>query len=473
MKRTLLGALGTTVLGAALASLPSCSDTGSETTAAPTAANPNTITLGMVLSLSGPLAGGPDAKQGAEVAVAQINALGGILGKTVVLREVDDQSDPNIARAELQKMIGEGVTLAIGPSTNASAEAIKDLLVANQLLVLSPSATSTVLDNLTDAGVTQIAAQNVVPGTTPVLLRTAATDVFLATALAQYGSEIVTTPEGLAPRCRNIAIVYQNDDYGRPIEALLAQRYRALDFGVRKEITLDPADLSNAKLDSAASQSAGELGANCQVVIAQPKVAGAYMRAYDRYRLLNPQKRDYAAFATIGGDGLRDAAFIQAARTNEADTTSVSAGENAFTIAADTAPESEFSTQQFSAFSNLYQAQFPGADVGRYASTAYDAVVLLAGAIQRAQSTTDIPLIRQTLYRISQGRRIVGPNVMSEYLQLVQRGDDINYEGASGSCDFLSTGTVRSGFAVWQIVNSAYERRATIPADILSAQATF
>lgn len=473
MKRTLFGALGISILGAALASLPSCSDSGSETTAAPTAANPNTITLGMVLSLSGPLAGGPDAKQGAEVAVAQINALGGILGKTVVLREVDDQSDPKIARAEFDKMIGDGVTLAIGPSTNASAEAIKDLLVANRLLVLSPSATSTVLDNLTDAGVTQVAAQNVVPGTTPVLLRTSATDIFLATALAQYASDNVTTQTGTVRRCPRITLVSQNDDYGRPIAALVKQRYIALDLGVSKEVSLDPNDLSNAKLDSAAGQSASSIDAACQVVIAQPKVAGAYMLAYDRYRRLNPTLRDYTAFATIGGDGLRDAAFIQAARTNEADTTSVSAGENAFTIAADTAPETEFSTQQFSAFSNLYQAQFPGADVGRYASTAYDAVVLLAGAIQRAQSTTDIPAIRQTLYRISQGRRIVGPNVMSEYLQLVQRGDDINYEGASGSCDFLSTGTVRSGFAVWQIVSSGYERRATIPADVLSSQASF
>ena len=77
--------------------------------------------------------------------------------------------------------------------------------------------------------------------------------------------------------------------------------------------------------------------------------------------------------------------------------------------------------------------------------------------------------LRQTLYKISQGRKIVGPSSMTDYLNAVQSGDDINYEGASGPCDFLFTGTVRSDFAVWQIVNSAYVRRSTISADVLSS----
>ena len=195
------------------------------------------------------------------------------------------------------------------------------------------------------------------------------------------------------------------------------------------------------------------------------------MLAYQRYQKLNPSVRDYGAYVTIGGDGLRNASFIQTARTNLADTTTPSAGEGSFTVAADTAPEAEFSTQDFSAFSNLFQAQFPGADVGRYASTAYDAVTLLAGAIQRANTTTDIVSLRQNLYKISQGRKIVGPSSMTDYLAALQAGDDINYEGASGSCDFLSTGTVRSDFAVWQIVNNAYVRRSTISADVLSSAA--
>lgn len=468
MKRILACALGASVLGAAFSSLPACSDSGSPTTAAPTAENTNTIQLGLVLSLSGPLATGDDARQGAEVAVAQINALGGILGKSIVLREVDDQSDPVIARQKFDELIAQGVTLAVGPSTNTSAGAIRDLLVQNKILVISPSATSPVLDNLTDAGPTTTITS--VAGTSPVFLRTAATDIFLATAIAQYASENVTTGATIARRCPKVTIVSQADDYGTPIAQLVKQRYIALGLGVSKEVALDP-DVTNAsKLDSAAGQSVQATDANCQIVIAQPQIAGAYMLAYQRYQKLNPGARDYGAYVTIGADGLRNASFIQSARTDVADTTTPSAGENSFTIAADTAPETEFSTQDFSAFANLFKAQFPGSDVGRYAATAYDAVALLAGAIQRANTTTDVVALRQALYKISQGRKIVGPSAMTDYLQFLQRGDDINYEGASGPCDFLSTGTVRSDFAVWQIVNSAYVRRSTIPADVLSGQ---
>ena len=469
MNRVITFALGATVLGATLASLPSCSDKGSPTTEAPSVANPNTIQIGLVLSLSGSLATGDDAKQGAETAVAQINALGGILGKTIVLKEVDDQSDANVARTKIDDLMTQGVSLVIGPSTNASAAAIKDLIVANKLLAISPSATSTVLDNLTDAGTASTVAANSPAGTTPVFLRTAATDNFLATAIAQYASDIVTNGTVTAKRCPKITIVSETDDYGTPIAASVKRSYIALGLGISKEVGLDPDVTNSSKLDSAASQSINAIDATCQIVIAQPKVAGAYMLAFQRYQKLNPAVRDYGAYLTIGGDGLRNASFIQAARNDQADKTSPSAGENAFTIAADTAPEAEFSTQDFSAFSNLYQAQFPGADVGRYASTAYDAVVLLAGAIQRANTTTDIVSLRQTIYKISQGRKIVGPSSMTDYVQALEHGDDINYEGASGSCDFLSTGTVRSDFAVWQIVGSAYVRRSTISANVLSS----
>jgi ABC-type branched-subunit amino acid transport system substrate-binding protein len=208
-------------------------------------------------------------------------------------------------------------------------------------------------------------------------------------------------------------------------------------------------------------------------VIAQPQIAGAYMLAFKKYQLINPTKRDYKEFVTIGSDGLRQSKFIEAGRTDPSDKGSPTAGEGGFTLAADAAPEAEFSTQEFSAFANLFKAHYPGTEtVGRYASTAYDAVVLLSGAIERAESATDIVKIRQSLFKISKGRVIVGPNRITDYFDLIRRGEDVNYEGASGPCDFLPSGTVRSDFAVWQIVNASYQRRATIPAEVLSEQSS-
>ena len=460
----------TALLSVAL--LSSCADKGSPTTDPPTADNPNTIKVGVVLSLSGPLATGDDAKRGAEVAVAQINALGGVLGKQLELEAVDDQSDEKIARAKFDELLAKDVVLAIGPSTNGAALAIKDLLLSDKLLVIAPSPTSPVLDVLdSDAGAAPANPRPDQEGLKPVFLRTAATDIFLATAIAQYASEI---PNGETERrCGNIVLVSQGDDYGRPIAALVEDRYVKLGLGIARKLELDPNVANASKLDSAAAEAASTLQAKCQIIVAQPQIAGAYMLAFKKYQLINPTKRDYSAFLTIGSDGLRQDKFIEAGRTDPSDKSAPTAGEGGFTLAADAAPEGKFSTQEFSAFANLYKAHNPGTtSVGRYASTAYDAVVLLAGAIERAQSATDVVAIRQALYKISKGRVIVGPNRMTEYFDLIRRGEDINYEGASGPCDFLPSGTVRSDFAVWQIVNSSFERRATIPADVLSEQSS-
>lgn len=457
------------LLAAAIGVLASCEDGGSPTTPAPTDENPATIKIGLVLSLSGPLAMGDEAKRGAEVAAAQINAIGGVLGKRIELETIDDQSDARIARQKLEELIASGVSLAVGPSTNGAAVAIKDLLLADKLLAISPSATSPVLDDLGGAAEPGTAGAPGEEGERPVFFRTAATDVFLATAIAQYASEAVAS--GTQRRCERIVLVSQGDDYGRPIAELVADRYIKLGLGISRRLELDPNVANASKLDSAAAESASTLEAKCQILIAQPQIAGAYMLAFKKYQLINPTKRDYAAYLTIGSDGLRNAKFIEAGRTDPSDKASPTAGEGGFTLAADSAPEAEFSTQEFSAFANLYRAHHPETEsVGRYASTAYDAVVLLAGAIERAQSTTDLKKIRKALFKISKGRVIAGPNKMTDYFDLVRRGEDINYEGASGPCDFLTTGTVRSDFAVWQIVDASFQRRATIPAEVLSEQ---
>lgn len=438
-----------------------CSDKGSPTTEAPTAVNPNSLNIGMVLSLSGANATGDEAKRGAEVAVDQINALGGILGKRINLVVVDDSSDSKIARAKVDELLAQGVVLGIGPSTNAAAVAIKDLVRADKVLYISPSATSPVLDRLDEATAPPSGEDE---GTLPVFFRTAATDVFLATAIAQYASQVVANEV----RCRNVVIVAQGDDYGIPIADFVENRYKQLSLGIKRRLELDPNVDNAGKLDDAARASAETKDAQCQIVIAQPQVAGAYMRAFRKYQRINPATRDYGVYLTIGSDGLRQNQFISAGRSDPADTSSATAGEGGFTLAADTAPEPDFSTQEYSAFLNLYKASFPGTDTGRYASTAYDAILLLAGAVERAKSPTDLKKIRQALFRISKGSLRVGPNRITDYFELLRRGEDINYEGASGPCDFLSNGAVRSDFAAWQIVNATFQRKATFPASVLS-----
>ena len=428
--------------------LPGCSDSGQRETPPPTEASKNTISLALVVSLSGPTqAIGDEAKRGAEVAVAQLNALGGVLNKRIELVVENDNGDPKVTRQKVTELAARGITLGIGPSTSTTALEMTDLIAEDKVVFISPSATSRVLDKLTDEEPLVPAPGQ--PPPNPVFFRTAATDVFLSAALTQYAS---TSEGGATRRCPAIVLVQQNDAYGIPIGEAVEKYYQIFSLAVKRKLELDPNIDNTATLNDAAAAAANTLDAQCQVVVAQPEVAGAYMRSFKLYEEQNPSKRDWASFLTIGSDGFRQDEFISAGRIDPANPSEPTAGEGSIAIAADTAPP----VPEYSAFLNLFKARFPNLEPGRYGSTAYDATILLAAAIERAQSTTDHKKIRDTLYRISQGRVRVGPNRLSDMFDLIRRGEDVNYEGASGSLDFTETGHVRSAFGVWKIVNAQF-----------------
>ena len=72
------------------------------------------LTIGCSASLTGPLAGfGRDIKQGAEAALAQINARGGIHGRMVQLQILDDGYVPQRTTENVQQMISQGSAFAL------------------------------------------------------------------------------------------------------------------------------------------------------------------------------------------------------------------------------------------------------------------------------------------------------------------------------------------------------------------------
>lgn len=91
----------------------------------------DTIKLGMVAETSGPGApSGTNWRDGAKLAVSEVNAAGGILGKKVEMPEYDTQTDPQVSRALVQKAIDEGVIAIIG--TVYSGSTLVNMLVAKQ-----------------------------------------------------------------------------------------------------------------------------------------------------------------------------------------------------------------------------------------------------------------------------------------------------------------------------------------------------
>ena len=100
-------------------------------------------------------------------------------------------------------------------------------------------------------------------------------------------------------------------------------------------------------------------------------------------------------------------------------------------------------------YHDLYTEESP------YMFNVYDAVVLAALASEKAGSTTDSQLIRDSLEDVANSPgEIVGPGKegIARALELIKQGVDINYSGASGPQDFDENGDVIAETEVWKIV---------------------
>jgi branched-chain amino acid transport system substrate-binding protein len=84
------------------------------------------ILLGQLVSMTGNNPGGRDNAQGAALAVAEINAAGGLLGgRPIELRTEDDQTRVEGATAGFERLVKQGVSAVVGTSfSNASLAVI-------------------------------------------------------------------------------------------------------------------------------------------------------------------------------------------------------------------------------------------------------------------------------------------------------------------------------------------------------------
>ncbi|MDF0698545.1 branched-chain amino acid ABC transporter substrate-binding protein [Rhizobium sp. MC63] len=127
------------------------------------------ILIGAAGPVTGPLAWiGEQMQRGTEMAVADINAAGGVLGQQVQLITVDDFCDPEQAVAAAQKLVADGVVLVVGHyCSQASIPASKVYEVAG-ILQISPGSTNPLLTEQGRANVFRVIgrddAQGVVAG---------------------------------------------------------------------------------------------------------------------------------------------------------------------------------------------------------------------------------------------------------------------------------------------------------------------
>jgi branched-chain amino acid transport system substrate-binding protein len=109
-----------------------------------------TVKIGVITSLTGAQAAfGGAHKNGYQIALDEINAKGGVLGKKVELDFYDDQSKPDQAVQGVSKLLDQDhVSMLLGAYSSENTKAIINPVISHQVPLVIPTATA---DNVMDS----------------------------------------------------------------------------------------------------------------------------------------------------------------------------------------------------------------------------------------------------------------------------------------------------------------------------------
>ncbi len=99
------------------------------------------------IAVAGPMTGGKSAfgrqmKNGAEQAVADINAAGGVLGKKLALQVGDDACDPKQARSVAEKFASAKIPFVAGHFCSSSSIPASEAYADGNVLQITPASTN-------------------------------------------------------------------------------------------------------------------------------------------------------------------------------------------------------------------------------------------------------------------------------------------------------------------------------------------
>ena len=149
------------------------------------------IKIANIVELSGGGAtAGTNFKNGVELAVKEINASGGILGKKIQTTTADTQSNPGVAKGLTQKAIDNDTFAIFGPVFSGS------------IMVSMAESRKAEVPNFTGGEAASITEQG-----NPYIFRTSFTQATAMPKVARYISDTA--------KLKSIAIIYVNNDFGK------------------------------------------------------------------------------------------------------------------------------------------------------------------------------------------------------------------------------------------------------------------
>lgn len=362
--------------------------------------------IGFLGGITGPIQGAvPPIIDSARLAVKQVNDQGGVLGgKKLTLVLSDSKCDPQSAVAGANKLVNiDGVLGIVGAlCSSATIAAANAAAIPAGVVMISPASTSPAVSTLKDKD---------------LIFRTAPSDTFQGKILARAV---------LANGIKKVALTYVNNDYGKG----LADNFRAAFKAGGGMIAGDQAheDKKSSYRSEIATLAKG--GAKHLVLIAYPQSSAPIFIRQSLEgglfkKFLGPEAfYDRKMWKTVGIKNLDGAMYTRPASPAGPANTAYTKAMKAF------APKSA---------GQLFTAQ------------TYDAIFMLALAIQKAGSA-DRGKIAAALRSIANGKgTTILPGEWKKAVRLIKAGKSIDYVGATGALDFDKQGDVAGVYNFWKI----------------------
>lgn len=189
-------------------------------------ATAQTVPIVGIVELSGPGAtAGVNFDNGVKLAVKEINAAGGILGKKIQYTALDSQTQPGVAKGLAAKAVDEDVPLVIGPVFSGS------------ILVSMNETRRAEVPNIIGGEAAAITQQG-----NPYVFRASFTQAAAMPKVARYLSESL--------KVKTLAVIYVNNDFGKGGRDMIGKAVDAKGIKVAADISTDQGqvDFSSAVL---------------------------------------------------------------------------------------------------------------------------------------------------------------------------------------------------------------------------------
>jgi ABC-type branched-subunit amino acid transport system substrate-binding protein len=335
-----------------------------------------TLNLGYILPETGDLEylGTPQIA-GVELAVQDINEAGGVLGNDVSLSTGDEAGDASIARETAARLVNEGVDAIIGAAASGMSQEFIQLLEDNEIVQCSAANTSPAF---TDQENNSYYIRTVGPdeGVTPIFVNEVVGDGY-----------------------SNIAVLARADDYGQALLQLVVEGLQE-----QVEVVLDETYNPDSDDFSALVSQVQGSGADAVVVIGFGEAAPLYLELLEAG--IGPE-------GLYGGDGVFSPDLPELVGTDIDGLKVIGAAGN-------------------EDFNQRLNEEALGEDDQNnfiYGGQAYDCVMIIALAAVAADSTDPVDFNEELEGITRDGEPC---DSFEACVELLEAGEDIDYQGASG-----------------------------------------